>query len=314
MSGPPRILGAVQTPPTTRAPPGSCDCHTHVFGPAARYPFDPGRTYTPGDASVADLMALHAILGIERVVIVHPSPYGTDNRCTVDALTELNARRHEGQSGARARGVAVIDEGTDDASLRAMHAAGMRGVRVNLHTYGDFDPGAAWKRLLWAARRVAPLGWHVQVYTELAVIDALGERLAGLPAPLVIDHFGRAMAAAGPRQPGFDRLLALLDTGRTWIKLSAPYRISQVTGYADAAPLASALVAANPERLVWATDWPHPGARPGVPRTIEEVEPFRGEDDGAALDRLAGWTGDPATLRRILVENPARLYDFGDAA
>jgi predicted TIM-barrel fold metal-dependent hydrolase len=305
MSDRPVILGTAQTRPVTMAPPGSCDCHTHVFGPAADYPFDPKRTYTPGDASIEDLLALHALLGIERVVIVHPSPYGTDNRCSVDAVRRM---------GDRARGVAVIGESTTDAALQDMHAAGMRGVRCNLHTVGNADPDAAWETLVWAANRVAPLGWHVQVYTDLALIAALRERLPELPTTLVIDHFGRAMAADGPQQKGFDALLTLLDTGRVYVKMSAPHRISHQPGYADAAPIARALIAANPDRLVWATDWPHPGARPGKPRSIAEIEPFHGEDDGAALDRLAGWAGDADTLKRILVDNPARLYDFGPVA
>jgi predicted TIM-barrel fold metal-dependent hydrolase len=305
MSDRPTILGAPQTRPVTKAPPGACDCHTHVFGPAASYPFDAGRTYTPGDASIEDLLAMHALMGIQRVVIVHPSPYGSDNRCSVDAVRQI---------GENARGVAVIDAATDDAALRDMHQAGIRGVRVNLQTFGNPDPDTAYAMLSWASRRVAELGWHVQVYTDLPLIAALSARLPGLPTPVVIDHFGRAMAADGPSQPGFDRLLALLDSGRVYIKISAPHRISKQPNYADAAPIARALIAANPDRLVWATDWPHPGARPGIPRSIDEIEPFRGEDDGAALDRLAGWAGDADTLKRILVDNPARLYDFGAVA
>jgi predicted TIM-barrel fold metal-dependent hydrolase len=305
MSGRVSVLGVAQTPPATTIPPGSCDCHTHIFGPPDEYPFDPGRTYTPGGASVADLLALHAILGIARVVIVHPSPYGSDNRCTLDAVRQL---------GERARGVAVIDEATDDAALRDMHAAGVRGVRVNLQTFGNPDPATAWERLRWAARRVAPLGWHVQVYTDLALIAALSGHLADLPTPLVIDHFGRAMAAAGTGQPGFDALLGLLGSGRIYVKMSAPHRISNQPGYGDAAAIAQALIAGNPDRLLWGSDWPHPGARPGIPRTVAGIEPFRGEDDGAALERLAGWVGNAAILHRILVDNPARLYEFGEMA
>lgn len=295
------ILGVEQTPPKTMVPPGACDCHTHVFGPAASYPFSPGRTYTPGDASVQDLLALHALLGMQRVVIVHPSPYGMDNRCSVDAIRML---------GARARGVAVIGEAAPAAELRELHEAGMRGVRVNLETFGPIDPEEAWRRLAATARLVAPFGWHVQIYTNLALIAAVGDRLLTLPTPLVIDHFGRAVAANGTGQPGFDRLLGLLTSGKAYVKLSGAHRISQRPGYTDAAPIAQALIAANPERLVWGTDWPHPGARPGQPRSLDEIEPFHAEDDGAALDRLAEWAGDAATLTRILVDNPARLYDF----
>jgi predicted TIM-barrel fold metal-dependent hydrolase len=298
----PSILGAPQTRPTTKIPPGACDCHTHVFGPAGKYPFSPDRTYTPGDASIEDMLALHAILGVDRVVIVHPSPYGTDNSCTVDALRQI---------GDQARGVAVIDEATSDAALHDMHDAGMRGIRLNLHTFGDPDPATAWDRLTWAARRVAPLGWHVQIYTSLGLIAALSDRIPTLPTPLVIDHYGRAMAADGPQQPGFDKLLALLGTGRVYLKLSAQYRVSQQPGHADVGDIARPLIAANPDRLVWATDWPHPGGGTGGPRKRDEIEPFHQVDDGAALERLASWAGDAATLQRILVDNPARLYDFG---
>jgi len=297
----PEILGTVQSVPVTKAPPGSCDCHTHVFGPAARFPYSPARTYTPGDASIEDLLALHALLGIDRVVIVHPSPYLADNSCSVDALQRL---------GARARGVAVIDDATPDEALRDLHAAGMRGVRLNLETFGNPDPDVAWARMEATARRIAPLGWHVQVYTSLALIAAISDRVAGLPVPLVIDHFGRAMAADGVRQPGFDRMLALLETGRVYVKLSGAYRVSSQPGYGDVAPMARALIAANPDRLVWGTDWPHPGGGAGRRADSDAIEPFQAIDDGAALDRLAGWAGDADTLRRILVDNPGRLYGF----
>ena len=295
------ILGVEQTSPRTVAPPGSCDCHTHVFGPAATYPFSPNRTYTPGDAAVGDLRALHAMLGLERVVIVHPSPYGTDNSCSVDAIQTL---------GDRARGVAVLDEATPFESLRALHDGGMRGARVNLETYGTVDPAEAWRKLQATAELVAPLGWHVQIYAGIAVIEAIGDRLLDLPTPLVIDHFGRLSAARGVGQPGLDRLKRLLESGRVYLKLSGAHRISDVPGYADVAPLARALIAANPDRLVWGTDWPHPGARTGGVRTLDMIEPFHPQDDGAALDRLGNWAGDDETLRRILVDNPVRLYDF----
>lgn len=297
----PAVLGVRQTPPGLRVPSDACDCHTHVFGPAERYPFDPARTYTPGDAALADLKALHAVLGLDRVVIVHPSPYGTDNRCTLDAIRSL---------GDTARGVAVIDDVVDEAALRAMHEAGVRGVRVNLETYGQTDPESALARIRAASRKVAPLGWHVQVYTRLDLLTAIADDIAGLPTLLVIDHFGRSSAAAGPSQAGFDRLLRLLDGGKVYLKLSASYRVTERADHADVRPLARALIAANPERVVWGTDWPHPGAAAGRARRPKVIEPFRPIDDGAALNRLADWAGDEATLARILVENPARLYDF----
>jgi predicted TIM-barrel fold metal-dependent hydrolase len=232
---------------------------------------------------------------------VHPSPYGTDNSCTVDAVRCM---------GARARGVGVIDSATSDKSLAVMHAAGVRGVRVNLETHGAHDPVAAHEAIRSAAARVAPLGWHVQVFTNLGVIDALHDALMSLPVPLVVDHFGRADAAQGPVQPGFAALVSLAKSGKAYVKLSAPYRISALPDHADAAPIARALIAANPDRMLWGSDWPHPGGPPGQARRPDVIEPFRPVDDGAALNRLASWTGNGADLRKVLVENPARLYDF----
>ena len=294
------ILGTAHTAPGFALPPGACDCHVHVFGPPQRFPFHPGRKYTPGPASIEDLQALHRVLHIDRVVVVHPSPYGADNACTLDALVRM---------GPRARGVAVVDAATTDAALAAMHAAGMRGARVNLETEGARDPALARAAIREAAARCAPRGWHVQVYTHLAVIDALHDTLMALPVPLVIDHFGRPEAARGVSQAGFPALLSLVGAGRAYVKLSAPYRISALPGYADAAPIARALIAANPERMLWGSDWPHPGGQSG-PRRPEVIEPFRPEDDGAALARLASWVDDAAQLHCILVENPARLYGF----
>ena len=154
---------------------------------------------------------------------------------------------------------------------------------------------------------MAPLGWHVQTYTNLAILAALHDTILALPTTLVVDHFGRPQAARGTTQPGFDALLALLRSGKVYVKISAPYRISQLPHYPDTAPLARAMIDANPDRIVWGTDWPHPGAAKRDPAVIE---PFRPEDDGAALNRLAGWTKNRTELQKILVDNPARLYQF----
>jgi predicted TIM-barrel fold metal-dependent hydrolase len=282
-------------------PAQACDCHTHIFGPADRYPFAAHRLYTPGDASVAALLALQERLQLNRVVIVQPSPYGADNTCTLDALRAL---------GDRARGVAVIDEKTSDAQLQEMHRAGVRGVRLNLETNGVNDPVYAAAQLQWFSARVAPLGWHLQMFTNLAVLASLRPAIEALPIPLVVDHFCRARAALGVAQPHFDVLLDLVRAGRVWVKLSAPQRISDAPDCADAAAIARALIAANPDRMLWGSDWPHPGPRPGMQRKVEEIEPFNPVNDGRALNRLAGWAGDDVTLRKILVENPRILYDF----
>ena len=291
-----------RTPPSFVVPRHACDCHTHVFGPRTRYPFAPLRSYTPPEASLDELVALQRALHLDRVVIVQPSVYGTDNSCTVDALRGLDGR---------GRAVAVIDETISAAELDALHRAGVRGVRVNLATAGVRDPDVARRRLIAAAARVAPLNWHVQVYTELAVVAALQHEMAALPAPLVIDHFGGARAAAGPGQPGFAALLALVADGKTYLKLSAPYRSSsQRPDYADVAALAKALIVANPERMLWGSDWPHPGGGRQPDQPLEEIEEFFPEDDGRNFNLLADWAADPRIRHKILVDNPALLYDF----
>jgi predicted TIM-barrel fold metal-dependent hydrolase len=295
---------AASAPTRAAIPAGACDCHTHIFGVAEQYPFDPDRHYTPGTATIPEMRRLHARLGIERVVIVQPSPYGSDNRCTLDAARELNA------NGADAgRAVVVIDDGTTEDELRAMHEAGARGVRVNLETNHFSDANAAAAMLADAAHRVAPLGWHVQVYTNLAMVASLADVIAKLPVPVVLDHFAGIRAAAGLAQPGLARLMDLLAGGNVYMKLSAPHRISSQDDCADVQPIVRALTSHRADRLVWGTDWPHPGAWPGVKRSRDTIEAFHPIDDDAALARLAAWT-DAATLQRILVQNPARLYGW----
>jgi predicted TIM-barrel fold metal-dependent hydrolase len=288
------------TPPDFEVPRGACDCHVHIFGPPTRFPLSPERRYTPGEASVAQLRELQRALHLERVVVVQPSPYGTDNRCLLDALHTL---------GMQARGVAVIDDATTDAALEQLHAAGIQGVRLNLETGGLRDPAVARSLLERTAHSVAPLGWHVQLYTSLSILAALHETLLALPTLVVIDHFGLAHAAGGVAQPGFDRLLALVRSGKAYVKLSAAYHLSEADDYADLLPIARALIEANPERMLWGSDWPHTRSGHG-PRDPAVVTPFRQEDDGRALNRLRRWAGDAATTRTILVDNPMRLYGF----
>jgi predicted TIM-barrel fold metal-dependent hydrolase len=292
------ILGVTQTPVAFDVPKGACDCHVHIFGPDDKFPFAPDRKYTPPNALIADLDALHSALHIDRVVVVHPSPYGADNACTVDAVRRM---------GARARGVAVIDDKTSDAELDDMHQAGIRGVRVNLESAGENDPAKAGQQLQTASARVARFGWHVQTYTNLHVLQPLTDAIMKMPTPLVVDHFGLAQAADGTGQSGFAELLSLLRSGKVYVKISAAYRISNVPGQADAAPIARAIIDANPDNVVWGTDWPHPG---GGRRDPLAIEPYRTIDNGAALNRLASWTKSNTELRKILVDNPARLYQF----
>ena len=252
----------------------------HIFGPPARYPLAHDRTYTPSEAPVEGLLALQERLGLERAVIVQPSVYRTDNSCTLDALRRL---------GPRARGVAVIDSRTPREELEYMERAGVRGVRINLQTSGG-DPAL----IVEAAARVAPLGWHIQVFTRVPVLRQLGP----LPVPLVVDHFG--LPASMEDVGG---LATLLREGNTYVKLSGSHRLPMEPG-----PVVRALLEANPERCVWGSDWPHPFTRGA--RDPSKVQPFDPIDDAAALERLHGWAGDAALFRKILVDNPARLYDF----
>jgi predicted TIM-barrel fold metal-dependent hydrolase len=282
-------------------PRGACDCHVHVFDPE-HFPYANERVYTPPTASLADLRDLQTALRFDRVVIVQPSVYGTDNSCTLDAIRRL---------GARARGVAVIDKSTGAGALDDMAAAGIRGVRLNFETAGESDPAAIRRGLTAVAEQVRSRNWHVQLNTSLPVIAALKEDFAALPFSIVIDHFARAKAALGPGQPGFDALLELVRSGRAYVKISAAYRMSdKAPDFADAPPIAQALIAANPDRIVWGSNWPHPGR--GASRTA--IAPPYPNDDGLLLNQLPKWAPDAAIRRKILVDNPARLYGFEVAA
>jgi predicted TIM-barrel fold metal-dependent hydrolase len=283
-------------------PAGACDCHTHVFGDARRFPMSPARIYTPEPASLDELRALHRALHTSRVVIVQPSIYGTDNACTLDAVRRL---------GAEARGVAVIDEATSNAALDEMDRGGIRGIRINLATVGQSDPAVARAQLRAAVDRAASRRWHVQIYTELPVIEAIADAVAASPVPVVFDHFGGAQGASGVGQPGFAALLDLVKGGHAYVKLSAPYRSStRAPDYPDAAPLAQALIAAYPQRMLWGTDWPHPDAARVAGREPADLAPLFQIDDGRMLNLLAQWAPEAATRRTILVDNPARLYGF----
>jgi predicted TIM-barrel fold metal-dependent hydrolase len=283
-------------------PAGACDTHTHVFGDPQRFPFAPARAYTPEQASIAEMRALHSALHTERVVIVHPSVYGTDNSCTLDGMKQL---------GSIVRGIAVIDEKTPESALDEMDRAGMRGIRVNLETTGQSDPAVARQRFQEAVDRIKRRSkWHIQVYTRLSVIEAIKDQVTAAPMPVVFDHFGGAQAALGVSQPGFDSLLNLVRSGKAYVKISAPYRSStKPPDYADVAPLAKALIGANPQHILWGSDWPHP-ASPVAHRPVTEVTPLWQVDDGRIFNQLPLWTPDERVRKTILVENPAKLYGF----
>jgi predicted TIM-barrel fold metal-dependent hydrolase len=283
-------------------PAGACDSHTHIFGDPEKFPFFAGRVYTPEPASPEEMAALHKSLHLERVVIVTPSVYGPDNSAT---LFGMKAR------GATARGVAVIDDKTPESELEAMKAAGVRGIRINLATGGINDPAVARGRLQSAIDRAKGHDWHVQIYSNLPVLAALKSDLAQSPVPLVLDHFAGAQAALGVDQPGFADVVELVKSGKVYVKISGAYRASKAApDYADVLPFAKALIAANPDRLVWGTDWPHPDAVTPPGKKPTDVTPLLQIDDGALLNLLAVWTPDASIRQKILVTNPARLYGF----
>jgi predicted TIM-barrel fold metal-dependent hydrolase len=290
------------TPVNFDVPAGACDCHTHIHGDPAKFPFFAGRVYTPEPASPEEMTALHKALHIERVVIVTPSVYGTDNSAT---LFGMKAR------GATARGVAVIDDKTSESDLDAMGQAGIRGVRINLATSGVNDPNVGRARLKATIERMKARGWHIQIYTNLPLVSAIKDLIVDSPVPVVFDHFGGAEATLGLEQPGFADLTELVKTGKAYVKISGAYRLSkQAPDYPDAAPFARALIAANAERIIWGTDWPHPDSSTSPGKKPTDVTPLYQIDDGRLLNQLPIWAPDAAIRKTILVDNPTRLYKF----
>jgi predicted TIM-barrel fold metal-dependent hydrolase len=289
------------TPVKFDVPAHACDCHTHIHLPE-KYPFFDGRVYTPEPASPEEMAALHKALHIENVVIVTPSVYGTDNRATLEGIKFR---------GNTARGVAVIDDKTPEGDLDMMGKAGIKGIRVNLATSGVNDPGIGRKRLEAAIERVKARGWHVQCYTNLPLLSTIKDVLASSPVPVVFDHFGGADAALGLEQPGWAELIEAVKSGKVYVKISGAYRLSNKgPDYPDAVPFAKALIAANPDRLVWGSDWPHPDSSMTPGRKPTDLAPLYQIDDGRLFNQLAVWAPDAATRKKILVDNPAKLYGF----
>jgi predicted TIM-barrel fold metal-dependent hydrolase len=249
-----------------------------------------------------EMSELHRALHMERVVIVTPSVYGTDNSST---LYGMKAR------GATARGIAVIDEKTPERDLDAMDRTGVRGIRLNLATAGQTDADAARRQFQAAASRLKGRGWHIQIYTRPALVSGIKDLVLGSPVPVVFDHFGGAQAALGLEQPGFADLLELVRSGRAYVKISGAYRAStRAPDYPDVAPFAKALIAANADRVIWGTDWPHPNSTLPAGHSPAEVAPLLQIDDGRLLNQLAVWEPGPAIRKKILADNPARLYGF----
>lgn len=270
---------------TRQMPAGACDCHFHVFD--ARFPFVANAVFHPPPAPLEDYLALAASLGLERAVVVHPSPYGTDNRCSLEVAARL---------GPKGRAVAVVNDRVTDAELKQMDGQGVRGIRFNLVQAGATTIGM----LEPLARRVAELGWHVQLHMLGGMLAEHEALLAGLAAPIVFDHHGRIPLPEGQSHPGWHALRRLIDGGRAWVKLSAPYQDSKVgaPGYDDMLVLSRALAKAAPQRMLWGSDWPHV-TEPKTP----EARPL--------LDYLFHCVDSDADLALILRDNPAEVYGFG---
>ena len=271
--------------PELKAPAGSADCHHHIYD--ARFAGDPKAVLHPPDALVEDYRGLQRRIGTTRSVIIQPSTYGTDNRCALAAMAAL---------GASTRMVAVVDDAVTDAELKRLDGLGVRGIRFNLAQAGATTP----EMIAPLARRVTPLGWHIQINAPADKILEILPIVERVPSPVVFDHLAHIPQPDGVTHPLFARIRAMLDKGRTWVKLSGAYLDTKAgpPAYADATAVARAYVNAAPERLVWGSDWPHP------------TEQGQKPDDAVLFDLLSEWAPDAAVRHRILVENAAMLYGF----
>lgn len=277
-------------PPRLSLPPLSCDTHAHVCGPAALHAYSPARIYTPPDALYPDYRAMLDTLEIERAVLVQPSVYGSDNTVLLQALA---------QDPARLRGVAVIEPDTAPAELQRMHALGVRGVRCNIVDVKDGKGRLPLAQLQALAQAIQSLGWHLEFLMHVDEFPDLDQLLADFPVDVVFGHLGYMAKGKGIDAPGFQSLLRLLRTGRAWVKLTGPYRISaSVLPYPDVTPFAHALIEAAPDRIIWGSDWPHVMLKGPMP------------NDGDLCDLLSDWVPNAATRHQVLVDNPARLYGF----
>jgi 2-pyrone-4,6-dicarboxylate lactonase len=277
--------------PKLALPPRACDTHAHVVGPASKYPYSPARIYTPPDCLPSDHRHMLDMLGVERAVLVQPSVYGTDNSAMLDAMRA---------DPARLRGVAVVADDVTDAELKSLHAAGVRGVRVNIVDVKDRKPGTLpMHTLCTLGRRIAPLGWHLELLMHADEFPDLDRTFADFPVDIVLGHLGYLNIGRPLDDPGFQALLRLVKAGRAWVKLTGPYRITRESlPYSDVAAFAHALAAANPERIVWGTDWPHVMLKGAMP------------NDADLADLLPVWLPDAALREQVLVKNPEKLYGF----
>ena len=274
--------------PKLALPPGACDAHVHVFGPQARFPFAPGRSFTPCEAPKEKLFALHALLGIERCVVVQSNAHGLDNSVTEDAIAARQGRYV---------GIALVPVTVGDAELRRLDAAGFRGARF--HFMRHLGASTPIEDIIAFGTRLAGLGWHLQLHFESEYAHALAPALLRAPVPVVIDHMARIDASRGIDQPDFRELLELVRDDRIWVKVSGVERASRKgPPYEDAIPFARALVETAGDRVLWGTDWPHPNLA-HVP------------DDGLLVDLLASIAPSEGGRQALLVTNPERLYRFG---
>lgn len=265
-------------------PPGACDTHIHVYD--QRFPVSPTTVLRPPDAPISEYRRVQDELGFERAVIVQPTTYGLDNRCQLEAVATL---------GARARAVVVVDESVTDAELARLSAIGARGARFHMLEGGTVP----WEMMPAVADRIAGHGWHVQLQLNGRELSARLDRLLALPTPLVVDHVGRFMPPVAHEHPSFGALLTLIDTGRCWVKLSAPYESIDegAPHYFAVTELVHRLVEHAPERMLWASNWPHPGRR--NPPTNSDLR-----------ELLDTWLPTAALRRRVLVDNPVEVYGF----
>lgn len=270
-----------------------CDTHLHVFGDRSRYPLEAALRSQPPDAPLERFLATAQPEGVTRMVFDQPSHYGLDNSCILDAIAAVGLDR--------ARAVAAVDaDAITDAELAGLHARGVRGIRVNFG-YRSSEPAIVQQALDQATKlapRAAALGWHLELLVPNFALQAMVPALAKLPCDFSVGHFGVFPAAGGTAQPGFEDFLRLHAAGRCWVKFTGVYRVSKAPGYEDIAPLARAFVRNNPERIVWGTDWPFLSHLDAV--TYPQL-----------MQMFERWVPDEATQRRILVENPARLFGFG---
>jgi len=282
-------------PEPTRAkftvPRGAIDSHAHIFGPQSAYAWSPARGYTPPEANLDSYLALHKALGgIDRAVLTQPSVYGTDNSCMLDVVDRM---------GGKFLAVAAVDENVTDTELEALNARGVRGARVNIVDKGGmpFDGIAAVRKF---TERIKDLGWHLELLVHVHEFENLRATMNAMAVDVSFGHLGYMRTDNGIDHPGFREFLDLLRDGNCWVKMTGSYRITTAheTPYHDVTPYAKALIAANEDRIVWGTDWPHPSLKGNMP------------NDGALLDQLADWAPDEAVRKKILVDNAEALYGF----